>query len=221
MKENLIVITGGNSGLGLELVKLFCAKSKVLVLARTKRGELKGVFYEYGNIADEQFVKDTYAKYSKEFNISYLINNAAVGVFGAPEENDCKKITKVLEGNLVGLILNTTYALPLIKEQGGKIVNILSTAALKGNVNESIYCAAKWGARGFSESLKATFKGTNIKVISVYPGGMNTDFWNENRSYVPTEKSDKWMNPQNVAKTIYDNVTNENLCVSDITIERP
>lgn len=220
MKQDLVVITGGNSGLGLELVKNFTDTNNVLVISRTKKEEIKGVFYEYGSIADEEFVKKLYKKYSKNFNITYLINNAAVGSFGSPEENDLQKINKVLEGNLIGLILNTTYALPLMQENGGKIVNILSTAALKGNVNESLYCAAKWGARGYTESLKATYKGTNIKVISVCPGGMNSHFWDSNRSYVSADKSAKWMNPSNVAKVIYENITNNNLCVADITIER-
>lgn len=152
--------------------------------------------------------------------MKFLINNAAVGCFGAPEENDYQKIQKVLDGSLVGLMLNTAYALPLIKAKGGKIVNILSTAALKGNVNESLYCAAKWGARGYTESLKATFKNLNIKVIAVCPGGMDTDFWNENRDYVPTEKSSKWMKAKDVAKVIFENITNDNLCVSEIVIER-
>lgn len=101
-----------------------------------------------------------------------------------------------------------------------KIANILSTAALKGNVNESLYCAAKWGARGYTESLKSTFKNTNIKVISVCQGGMNTDFWDKNRDYVPKEKSSTWMDAKDVAKTIYENITNKNLNVSEIAIER-
>ena len=220
MKGSLVVITGGNSGLGLELVKLFKKAHKVLVIARTKRTEFKDVFYEYGSVWDENFLKEVYAKYSKNFNVKFLINNAAVGCFGAPEDNDYQKIQKVLDGSLVGLMLNTAYALPLIKEKGGKIVNILSTAALKGNVNESLYCAAKWGARGYTESLKATFKNSNIKVISVCPGGMDTDFWNENRDYVPAEKSSKWMKAKDVAKVIFENITNDNLCVSEIVIER-
>ena len=76
---------------------------------------------------------------------------------------------------------------------------------MKGNVNESLYCAAKWGVRGYTESLKAT---------------MDTDFWNENRDYVPTEKSSKWMKAKDVAKVIFENITNDNLCVSEIVIER-
>ena len=119
MKGSLVVITGGNSGLGLVLVKLFKKAHKVLVIARNKRTEFKDVFYEYGSVSDENFLKEVYAKYSKNFNVKFLINNAAVGCFGAPEENDYQKIKKVLDGSLVGLMLNTAYALPLIKTNGG------------------------------------------------------------------------------------------------------
>lgn len=220
MKKDLVVITGGNSGLGLELTKLFSKKHNVLVIARTKRDELPNVKYEYGDISNEKFVRNLYSNLSETYNISYLINNAAAGVFGSPETNNLKAINTVFSAGLVGLILNTTYAIPLMKEQGGKIVNILSTAALKGNVNESLYCAAKWGGKGYTESLRATYKGTNIKVIGVYPGGMNTAFWDKNRNYVPVEKSSKWMNPTDIAKVIYDNITNNKLCVADIVIER-
>ena len=137
--KNLIVITGGTKGLGLELTKLFAKEYQVLVISRTKGNEIKGAFYEYGNIADENFIKQVYQKYSKDFEISYLINNAATGCFGSPETNDRSKIDRVFEGGLIGLILNTTYAIPLLNKESAKIVNILSTAALKGNINESLY----------------------------------------------------------------------------------
>ena len=218
--KDLVVITGGTRGLGWELVKKFSHKYEVLVIARTRREELQNVRYEYGDISDEKFIKAVYQKYAKDYQIKYLINNAAVGRFGAPDKNNLEMIHQVFDAGLIGMILNTTYALPLLDENGSKIVNILSTAALKGNVNESLYCAAKWGARGFTESLKATYKGTKIKVVSVCPGGMNTDFWAKNRDYVSEEKSQKWMDPAKVAKVIYDAVTNPDLAISEIVIER-
>lgn len=94
MKNQLVVITGGNSGLGLELTKLFSKKHNVLAMARTKREELPGVMYQYGDISDEKFVKGLYAKLGEQYNISYLINNAAAGAFGAPETNNLKTINR-------------------------------------------------------------------------------------------------------------------------------
>ena len=67
MKGSLVVITGGNSGLGLELVKLFKKAHKVLVIARNKRTEFKDVFYEYGSVSDENFLKEVYAKIFQRF----------------------------------------------------------------------------------------------------------------------------------------------------------
>ena len=220
MKKELVVVTGGNSGLGKELVSLFKNEFQVLVISRSKKSEYNGVFYEYGNLSDENFIVNIYKKYSSNYVIKYLINNAASGRFGAPETNTLARINEVMSAGLIGLILNTTYAIPLLDINGSKIVNILSTAALKGNINESLYCAAKWGARGYTESLKATYKGSKVKVISVCPGGMNTEFWQNNRDYVQEEKSNKWMSSKNVAEVIYNNITNENLCVSEIVIER-
>lgn len=202
------------------LVKLFKDKFDVVSISRTKRKELSGVKYYYGSVADEQFVKSVYKELSKDYNIKYLINNAGVGRFGPPTENRKKKIDTVLEAVLVGTILNTTYAIPLMQEQGGKIVNVMSTAALKGNPNESLYCASKWGARGYTESLKAFFKGTNIKVMGVYPGGINTSFWNKNRDCCSKEVTDKFMDADKLAKTVFDAITSDGVAVSDITIDR-
>lgn len=69
--------------------------------------------------------------------------------------------------------------------------------------------------------MKVAYKGTSVKVIGVYPGGMNTEFWNDSREYVSEEKSNTFMSPENVAQVILDNVTNyKNLNVADIIIER-
>ncbi len=202
------------------LTKLFKDKYEVISISRTKRKELAGVKYFYGSVADEQFVKGLYKQLAKDYDIKYLINNAGVGRFGPPTENNLKKIDTVLEAVLVGTILNTTYAIPLMQENGGKIVNIMSTAALKGNPNETLYCASKWGARGFTESLKAYFKGSNIKVMGVFPGGINTPFWNKNRDCWSKDVTDTFMDAEKLGKTIFDAVTSDGVAVSDITIDR-
>lgn len=106
-------------------------------------------------------------------------------------------------------------------EKDLKIINIMSSAALKGKGKESVYCATKWGERGYTESLKAAYKNTSVKVYSIYPGGINTDFYKNSRDYVSLEKQQTFMNPGDVANLIINNCFNNiNLIVSDIIIER-
>ncbi len=103
--------------------------------------------------------------------------------------------------------------------KGGQIVNIMSSRAKNGLAGESLYCAAKWGARGYTESLQALMKGKNIDVIAVYPGGINTDFWKNEDSLV--DDTSKFMDPDDVAATICDAIDiKKSSFVNDITITR-
>lgn len=228
MENEILVITGGCSGLGLEIVKQAIEKNIfVCNIARNKERmkELDILFKNnykgfIGDITDSNFIRETIEEISNLGSISYLINCAEKACFKSPIEYSVEDIDLSLNG-LKGMILCSTECLKVNKEQNLKIVNIMSSAALKGNKGESLYCAAKWGQRGYTESLKATYKGTSVKVIGVYPGGMDTEFWNENRNYVSTEKSNTFMNPKDVAQVILDNITNyKNLNVADIIIER-
>ena len=226
--RDIIIITGGTSGLGLELVKQSIKKELfVCNLARNKEKmqELDNLFNNnyrgfVGDITDSQFVKNSINEISTLGNIVYLINCAEKACFKLPTEYNSQDIDMSLSG-LKGMILCSTETLKVKNEQNLKIVNIMSSAALKGNKQEALYCATKWGERGYTESLKAAYKGTTVKVIGVYPGGMNTEFWKENREYVSEQKSNSFMNPKDVAEVILDNIINyKNLNVADIIIER-
>lgn len=228
MNKDIVIITGGASGLGLELVKQ-CIEKKLYVcnISRNKdkmiklENELNENYKGFiGDISDEEFIEKSIKEISEIGKIKYLINNAEKACFKSPTQYNKSDIEMSLTG-LIGMILCTTEVLKAKKESDVKIINIMSSAALKGNKQEAVYCATKWGERGYTESLKATYKGTNVKIIGVYPGGMNTEFWDGNRNYVTEEKSNSFMNPKDVAKVILDNITNyENLNVADIIIER-
>ena len=228
MKEKIIVITGGASGLGLELVKQSIARglyvcnidwnvSKMKELEETYKTGYNGFI---GDISDEDFIKDTISEISKLGNIKYLINNAGEPSFKLPCEYSKDDIDKCFKG-LQGMIIVSTETLKAKEEKNLKIVNVMSSAALRGNKQEAVYCATKWGEKGYTESLKIAYKGTSVKIIGVYPGGINTNFYKNSRDYISEEKQNSFMNPRDVADTILNNILSPaNLTVADIIIER-
>lgn len=140
-----------------------------------------------------------------------LINCAGVGIFGPAGSYDDDAIAAIINSNLIATINFCELLFPPFKEHGGTIVNVLSTAALIGKANETVYCAAKWGARGYTEALKAEAKGTKARIIAVAPGGMNTPFWPEPRP--------GFMNAADVATTIVDAIERP-VDISEIVITR-
>ena len=207
--KDIMIVTGGTRGLGLELVKQGLEKGFfVCNIGRNeeKMNALNSIFKENyqgfcGDVSDENFMISAINEIKKLGKIKILINNAESASFKLPTENTKKDIEKCLKG-LQGMIIASTQVLKATEEKDVKIVNIMSSAALRGNKQESVYCATKWGERGYTESLKVAYKGTSVKVIGVYPGGMNTDFYKNSRDYVSEEKQSSFMNPAEVADVI-------------------
>lgn len=226
--KNIVIVTGGASGLGRALVKKLLANDYYVCNIDRDQKALELMAKEYsanyksycGDISEENFVIETINEINKLGTIVGLINNAGEPSFKYPKDYRKKDVDKCFKG-LVGMILLTSQVLNVTNEQKLKIINIMSSAALRGNAQESVYCATKWGERGYTESLKAAYKGTNIKVIGVYPGGINTNFYQNSRDYVSEVKQNTFMNPIDVAEIIVSNAFNNiNLTVSDLIIER-
>lgn len=230
--KNIAIVTGGGTGLGYYLAEEVLKKGMEVCIIGRRESKLKeaqeklsdkygdNIQYIAGDISDEIFVKEVFAQLAKEEKyVQYLFNCAGTGKFGPAQENTRAMIDVAFDASLIGLILMSSTAMAYMKEEGGVIVNVMSTAALRGKPNESVYCAAKWGARGFTEAIREASKGTKIKVIGAYPGGMNTDFWSPECG--ATLDASKFMNPSDVADVIMHAVWDrENMYVSDITIDR-
>lgn len=184
-----IIITGAGSGLGKELALLFSKKGYHVVLAGRTAEKLSSVRNELedgGGKADVMVVdirnrEDVLLKVkelSGRHDVYGLVNNAGVGHFGPFVEMDDAQIVEMLDTNVLGTILMTKAVLPQLVRRGeGRIMNIISTAGLRGKVNESVYCASKFAMRGFTESLQKEIEGRSIKINAVYMGGMDTPFW--------------------------------------------
>jgi short-subunit dehydrogenase len=203
---NVAIVTGGTSGLGAAIATLLRDRGmQVVTVSRREEADVSG------DAAHEDTVATAVAHAESLGDITLLVNCAGVGVFGAAGSYDEHDVRSVLDANLVAMILFCDELFPRFTRDGGTIVNVLSTAALIAKPHESVYCAAKWGARGYTDVLRLEAKGTRARVIAVAPGGMQTPFWRQTR--------EGFMEPEAVAKVVVEAIESP-VNVSSLVIER-
>ncbi|WP_181350712.1 SDR family oxidoreductase [Thalassobacillus sp. CUG 92003] len=203
-----VVITGAGSGLGRAIAKQYASQDhQVILLGRTeeKLALVKKDIIAQGGAAD-CFVCDVTEPASVEEAlkqidaIDILINNAGIGIFGELSTYQVEDIETMLDTNVKGTILMTKASLPLLQQSNGKVLNIISTAGLRGKVKESVYCASKFALCGFTESLQKEWETSATTATAVYMGGMNTPFWKDNNHVTNPEQL---KGPEQVAEQMY------------------
>lgn len=182
------LITGGSRGLG-KATAIALAKEG-LHIAISGRNEEKlqravdeikqlGVkaIYSVFDVADEKQVVAGIKEIKEQFStIDILINNAGIAVYGSVEEMPSEKWAEIIQINVLGVYHVAKAVVPIMKSQaGGDIINIASTAGLKGSANSSAYSASKAAVIGFSESLMYEMRKENIRVSTLTPSTIATD----------------------------------------------
>ncbi len=208
LKNKVVVITGGSKGLGRALALRFLEDgSKVIVCS--KDGDFKnlenGIVGIKADVTKEDEVQALADKVIVDFNkIDIWVNNAGIWLPHKPiEETDWKRAHDLIEVNLFGTVYGSKIALAQMRKQGlGLIVNIISTSGLNGKINETAYCASKFAVSGFTRSLMKEVDGEKIRILGVYPGGMQTNLFDENKPENYTE----FMDPNFVAEKIISNL---------------
>ncbi|HWO95741.1 MAG TPA: SDR family oxidoreductase [Bacillus sp. (in: firmicutes)] len=206
-----VLITGAGTGLGRELALLYSQDNYNTVLAgRTlsKLQETKRLIEQVNGTAhilklDIQNPKQDIKNFLSSNVVDVLINNAGTGYFGPFEQLKEEEINEMIDSNVKGTIFVTQALIEhLLSRPSGKIINIISTAGLRGKVNESVYAASKFAVRGFTESLQKEYKGTALSIIGAYMGGMDTPFWDKTDHI---EDKSRLKPPSDIAKAIYEN----------------
>ncbi|MCP3739653.1 SDR family NAD(P)-dependent oxidoreductase [Rossellomorea sp. BNER] len=208
-----VVISGGGSGLGKELGALLTNKgTHAILLGRTEKKLIDAVEmikknggeanYYVLDITSHIEVEKTVSEIVKRYDVELLINNAGVGHFGPFLEATNEELLEMFQTNVFGSIYLTKSFLPLFqKNSAGTILNIISTAGLRGKKNEALYVSSKFALRGFSESLQKEYDGDAIRIVNAFMGGMDTPFWDKSDHI--SDKS-RMRTPKEVAKMILE-----------------
>lgn len=210
MKGELVLVTGGSRGIGKGIaLKMAMEGINVVITGRDenalknvkKEVETLGVECEYfiGNVQDHSHADHVINTIISQFGkIDHLINNAGFGIFKKFVDSTVDEFREQLEVNVLGVYNFTKAAAPhMIKARKGTIINIASLAGKNSFVGGTMYSASKHALLGFTKSLMLELREYEIKVASVCPGSVDSDF----NGGINTKK--KILTPRDVADAVY------------------
>ena len=185
-----IILTGGSLGIGKETAKALVDKgANVLITGRSEErlitaSKYTGSQYIEFDIGEIDTINENAKKCIEllDNRVDVLINNAGTGVRRSVEELNINDFLSVFNVNVFRLSLFNKEIVHLIKDQnGGTIINIGSTASLKGYKNGSIYSSSKFAVRCLTQCWQAELRPHNIRVSQINPSEVTTAFANPER----------------------------------------
>jgi 3-oxoacyl-[acyl-carrier protein] reductase len=178
------LITGGSSGIGLAIAKsLIDAGTRVAITGRDekrlfKAAEMLNAVPIRADVTDESDVVRTYREVLQAFgHLDILVNNAGSGVFKKLVDMDRASFEAVFATNVTGaMLMGREGAKHFIQQNRGNIINVCSTASLRGAANGTAYYASKFALRGMTECWRAELRQYNIRVFLLNPSEVLTSF---------------------------------------------
>ena len=183
--ENLkIVITAGGSGIGSEMaIALSKAGARVIICDKNKdllesfSNKNLNIDMYHVDVSNEAQIKSFFESITDKYQtIDVLVNNAGIsGPSAKLEDVSFDDWKETLNVNLDGAFLSAKYVIPLMKENGGSIINMGSTSSFLGTPLRSAYSATKWGLIGLTKTWAMEYGKNKIKVNAICPSSVNGD----------------------------------------------
>lgn len=191
MENVVVLVTGASSGIGAACAHAFARSGARVVLTARRLDRLTRLADElrstYGtdvrsldlDVTDATMIRELPERLTPPFDeIDILVNNAglALGMEGV-HENSFETIERMIDTNVKGLLFVSRTILPgMIKRGRGHVINIGSTAGHSVYPGGTVYCATKHAVRAITEGMKMDVHGTPVRVSSVDPGLVETEF---------------------------------------------
>jgi short-subunit dehydrogenase len=182
MKDKIVIITGGSSGIGKACAEVFGKAGAKIVITGRKEANLLSASQELTSqgidnlaiVADVSIESDNVKVVSQTLQkyggIDVLINNAGISMRALFEDVDLSVIRQVMDINFYGTVYATKFCLPHIIQAKGSIVGISSIAGYRGLPARAGYSASKFAMQGFLETLRAELLYKGVHVLIACPG---------------------------------------------------
>ena len=175
--SKVALITGASSGLGEAIAKVFKEKDfRIIGVCRTEP-KTKVDCWIKADITKESDRQEVLKKVEEEFGeLDVMVNAAGKGNYATWTEFSETELRELFELNFFALVNMTCKFLPLLKKCKGTVINISSIAGKTYVPCMGPYCASKFSVFAFGDSLRAEIKNSGVKVLTVAPGRIHTDF---------------------------------------------
>ena len=184
MTGNTILITGGTSGIGLELAMQLSQRENTVIVTGRNPATLQEIREKFPNIhtyqsdvSDPSAISLLYQNVTHDFPaLNVVINNAGImRMLTLNGKNGLQDIGQEIEINLLGLVRMVEQFLPYLKtQQYAAIVNVSSGLAFVPLASAPIYCATKAATHSYTQSLRVQLQGTSVKVFELAPPPTST-----------------------------------------------
>ncbi|NRD78593.1 SDR family oxidoreductase [Bacillus sp. BRMEA1] len=188
IKDKVIVITGGSSGMGKATATLLAERGAHIVVGARRKQNLEELVtsitsnggsasYQVTDVTNrsdvENLVKHAVNSYGK---VDVIINNAGIGPISLLDDLRVGDWEQMIDVNVKGVLYGIAAALPIFRKQGsGHFVNVASTAGLKVTPKQSVYAGTKSAVRAITEGLRQE-AGDKLRVTIISPGFVDTNF---------------------------------------------
>jgi NADP-dependent 3-hydroxy acid dehydrogenase YdfG len=208
LKNKIAIVTGASKGIGRAIAQHYGHEGAKLVISARNQETLLSVEDELkssgvetvlvvADMSKEDDVKGLIKTAIDTFGrIDILVNNAGFGIFKPVSEMTTEEYDQLFSVNMRGTFIASREVLKyMTKQNDGVIINVASLAGKNAVENGAVYAATKWAMLGFGKSLMLEVRKYNIRVITICPGSVDTDF-----SSSHLKNRDKILKPEDIAE---------------------
>ena len=212
LKNKVVIVTGGTSGIGFAIAKLFSEEGARVVIASDKsengndiaKSISSNCFFVQTDVREESQIKNLLSETIKKFErLDILVNSAGVYSFSQSDiaQMPTADFDWIMNVNFRGIFLTAKFSIPELLKTKGNIINISSSLGIVPEKESAIYCASKSAVIMFSKAIALQFPEKGLRVNSICPGPIDTPMLH--RAFSKKKEYDEYleMNPMKRAGT--------------------
>ena len=201
LNEQIVVITGATSGIGLVTARMAADRGARLVLASRNEEALRSLvremtargaeaIYVVADVANEQDIRNIAEEAIEHFGgFDTWVNNAGISIYGRVLDVSMEDHRRLFETNYWGLVHGSRVAAEHLRDRGGTIINIGSSLSDRAIPIQGTYCASKHAVKGYTDALRMELEEENapISVTLIKPSAIDTPYREHAKNYMPVE----------------------------------